>query len=273
MCDTIDLMVRLAGLSQLMESPDGLGSNMLKKIMNKFKEILKTSLNQIQKYIWVVSIILSLAAFGFSAYSLKLNNQRLSIVQNYASSGTQVAGSNVDIKKFSKELTGHEPVMGNANAKLTIYEFADFQCPYCKRFFDNTLPGLKQKYIDNGKVKFVQIGLAFLGQESKDAAEAAKCAGDQGQFWAYHDELFYNQQGENQGAFNTKKLRSFAQIIKLNMSDFDQCISTRKMQKSVEDEIKLAQKYNVTSTPTFFINNKLMTGAQPRSVFDDYLKN
>jgi protein-disulfide isomerase len=237
---------------------------------------LKSILNELKKYSWVVTIILSLAAFGFSAYNLKLTNQKLSSAPSYSGLGTQVAGSTVDIAKFTSELTGKEPVLGDKSAKLTIYEFADFQCPFCKKFFDQNLTEIKSKYIDTGKVKFIFINLAFLGQESIDAGQAALCASDQGQFWAYHDQLYKNQKGENLGNFSTEKLSSLARLVNLNLTDFNQCVSSHKYEKMVNDEVALARKYGITGTPTFFIRDRILKGVIPlvsfKQTLDELLK-
>ena len=264
-----------------MGSLAGLGNKSLKLYtVYKNSDILTLSfmdtkqfLKEIKKYSWLISIIFSIAAFGFSAYNLKLTNQRLSSISNYSSSGTQVAGSSVDIKKFEAELTGQEPFLGDKNAKVTIYEFADFQCPFCKRFFDQTFSQLKSKYIDTGKAKLVFIDLAILGQESTDAAEAAKCAGDQEQFWAYHDMLYQNQNGENLGTFNSKQLANFAEKLHLNLDGFNKCVTGHKYAEKVNAEQNLARKYGLGATPSFIINGKIVKGTQPISFFDQFFKN
>ena len=89
------------------------------------------------------------------------------------------------------------PRLGDAGAKVTIVEFADFQCPFCGRFQQTVYPQIKSDYIDTGKAAFIYQDFSFLGEESTVAAEAAKCAGDQGKFWEYHDYLFTHQKGEN----------------------------------------------------------------------------
>jgi protein-disulfide isomerase len=91
--------------------------------------------------------------------------------------------------------TGHLPVTGNKNAKVTVVEFSDFQCPFCEQFFKNTYPQLKKEYIDNGKIAFYyrHFPLTSIHPYAKSAAIAAECANDQGKFWEYHDLLFQNQ--------------------------------------------------------------------------------
>ena len=249
---------------------------MLNKIVDKSKEILKNSLYQIQKYAWVVSIILSLAAFGFSLYNLKIQKNLAAVLAN--GNATGVSGQNsLPPEKFIAGLTGKEPMLGQKSAPVTMVEFADYQCPFCERFFSQSFPEIKQKYIDTGKVKFIFANVSFLGQESSDAAQAAQCAGEQNQYWAYHDLLYKNQHGENQGAFVQSKLIGFAEKLGLNTTDFNVCLTGHKYQKAVADATTLSQKYSVSGTPTFFINNKIIKGAQPASsievIIDSVLNN
>ena len=91
---------------------------------------------------------------------------------------------------------------GDPDAPVTMIEFGDFQCPFCGRFYVQTESQIDEAYIQSGKVRFGYFNFAFLGPESTWAAEAAECASDQDKYWEYHDVLFSNQSGENQGAFN-----------------------------------------------------------------------
>ena len=113
--------------------------------------------------------------------------------------------------------------------------------------------------------------MAFLGDESKMAAEASECAGDQGAFWQYHDKLFESQNGENQGAFANDKLKGFAKDLGLKTDAFDQCLDSRKYQQKVEQETQAAQELGVQSTPSFYINDWLVLGALPVEEFDTYI--
>ncbi|MCL4353667.1 DsbA family protein [Patescibacteria group bacterium] len=94
---------------------------------------------------------------------------------------------------------GRFPIMGNKNAPVTVVEFADFQCPFCERWFKDVEPQLIKDYVNTGKIKFAYRNYAFLGQDSITAAEGAYCANEQGKFWAYHDFMFNHQQQENSG--------------------------------------------------------------------------
>ncbi len=104
---------------------------------------------------------------------------------------------------------------GGVNTKVTVIEYADFQCPFCGKFFKETEETLLNSYIESGQISFVYRDFAFLGPESTRASEAARCAAEQGKFWEYHDYLFNHQKGENQGAFSDLYLKSFAGELKL----------------------------------------------------------
>lgn len=158
--------------------------------------------------------------------------------------------------------------MGDPNAPVRIIEYGDFQCPYCMRFWRETEPQIIDNYVSSGQVYFEYRSLAFLGQESLDAAEAAYCAGDQGKFWEYHDTLFSNQTGENVGDFSAARLRQFAAQIGLDEAAFAGCLADGTHQATVQAEIDAAHAAGISSTPSFLINGNLVEGAQPYDVFE-----
>lgn len=110
---------------------------------------------------------------------------------------------------------GNLPTLGDSNAKVLVVEFADYQCPFCEQFFTQTYPQIKKDYIDTGKIKFAFRDFPFLGQpttdpagdESMNAANAARCANDQGKFWDYHDYLYSHQGQEDGGTFSKDNLK------------------------------------------------------------------
>lgn len=158
---------------------------------------------------------------------------------------------------------GTNPVQGTESAKVTVVEFGDYQCPYCGQFHADILPQLRKDFIDKGLVKFAYRDFIVIdsfipsGHESKDAALAARCANDQGKFWPYHDKLYGSQKGENQGAFALTNLKAFAGQLKLNGSKFGQCLSGRVFESDIQADQQAARSYNISSTPTIFINGKL----------------
>jgi protein-disulfide isomerase len=161
--------------------------------------------------------------------------------------------------------------LGNQNAKVALIMYEDFQCPFCGAISGlqsntNLIQTLKQQdpnwtpfipgvndYVKNGQVEFVYRDYAFLGPESVRAAEAARCAGEQGKFWEYHDYLYGHQSGENQGNFSDAHLKSFAQTLGLNTSSFNNCLDGGKYAQAVADSKNEGIAAGVTGTPKGFI--------------------
>jgi len=167
------------------------------------------------------------------------------------------------------------PILGDPNAKITIIEWGDYQCTYCHLFHQNTKDQLIQEYVDTGKANFVFRDFPLNGPDSVLAAEASYCAGDQGKYWQYHDELYNNWGGERTGWVNQKSLDKFATSVGLDVSQFDKCINDKKYENKVLDNQKFGQEIGIDATPSFIIfNDKKATkveGAQPFSVFKQVL--
>lgn len=158
--------------------------------------------------------------------------------------------------------------MGDPNAPVKIIEYSDFQCPYCAHFTTQTEQQLIDAYIDTGKVYFEYHSFGeFIGIESRRAAEAAYCAGDQEKFWEMHDIIFANQNGENQGGFVDKRLIAFADKIGLDAAKFNDCFSSNKYADMVTKDGVAGNQAGVKATPSFTINGELLEGAQPFSAF------
>jgi len=147
---------------------------------------------------------------------------------------------------------------GATEAPVVVMEYADFQCPYCRQFATNAEHQLKTDYIDPGKVRFVFRHMAFIGEESRQAAEASECANEQGHFWEYHDKLFAEQAGENVGAFSVDNLKRFAADLNLNTEQFNQCLDSGQYRDKVQQEVAEGQRRGVSSTPTLFVNGQLI---------------
>lgn len=163
---------------------------------------------------------------------------------------------------------GHLPLLGEQNAKIKIVVFSDFQCPYCKRFVDETFKDLRTDYINTGKVAlyFRHYPLPFH-QNAQKAAESAECANEQDNFWQYHDILFDKQTEWSEKAANDAldTFISYAASLNLNTEKFSACLKEDRYKKVIEEDIADGQKYGVTGTPTSFINGLTVVGAQPYS--------
>jgi protein-disulfide isomerase len=171
--------------------------------------------------------------------------------------------------------------VGDPNAPIKIEEYSDFQCPYCRIFFENTEEALMQSYVANGTVYFVYKSFgSFIGAESGASAEAAYCAGDQGKFWEMHDIIFANQTGENVGAYTDRRLNAFAEKIGLNMDEFSSCFNSNKYADRVEQDSKDGILANIRATPSFVITytvngetvTRVIEGAQPFTAFQEEIE-
>jgi protein-disulfide isomerase len=167
------------------------------------------------------------------------------------------------------------PVKGSPNAPLTVVEFSDYECPFCGRHVTQTLPKLAAEYMDSGKVKFVfrDFPLEQIHPSALKAAEAARCAGEQGKYWEMHDRLFANQR-----ALAAAQLTEHATAIGLDAPAFDKCLTSGSQTAKVRKDLADGKAAGVTGTPAFFIgvmDNKAgtvkvlrtITGARPYEAF------
>lgn len=168
------------------------------------------------------------------------------------------------------EVGSRDVILGDPKAPVTLIEFGDYQCPFCARFFVDTEPKLRDQYIKTGKVKMVFRNFQFLGPESYAAAEAAECAKDQKQFWAFHDALYdaeHKDGREHNGNLNRDLFMKIASILKLDTKAFASCVDTKTYEAQIKSDTEAARKFDVNSTPTSFVNGKKIEGAQPFEVF------
>ena len=166
-----------------------------------------------------------------------------------------------------------QPIKGKKDATVTLVEFSDYQCPYCSRFFQTTLPTLTKEYIDTGKVRYAfrDFPLDQIHPNARKAAEAAHCAGDQGKYWEMHDLLFQNQQ-----ALEIDKLKTYASRLDLDSAAFATCVDTEKYKTKVQKNLEDGVKAGVRGTPSFFVGKTrpdgtiqgvMITGARPTAAF------
>lgn len=159
---------------------------------------------------------------------------------------------------------GHLPAQGSQDAEVTIVEFADFRCPFCQRFFQDSGSGIMRDYVATGKVRYYFRHFAFLGHESTLTHEAAECANEQGKFWQFHDWLYENQAAESDTKYySAENLVQYATNMGLNKSKFDSCLRSHKYEKQVSQDLSDGQNAGVNGIPTIFINGRPLIGAQP----------
>jgi protein-disulfide isomerase len=168
----------------------------------------------------------------------------------------------------SKYSADNDPVKGSKDAPVTIIEFSDFECSFCARFYSQTLPQIDENYIRTGKVKLIfrDYPLGFH-QYAKKAAEASECADEQDKYWEYHDKLF-----ENRNALDIESLKQYAVDLGLDATTFNECLDSGTMASEVEKDFQDGVGYGVTGSPTFFINEVKVVGAQPYEVFEQIIE-
>lgn len=160
------------------------------------------------------------------------------------------------------------PSKGPEDAPVVLVEFSDFQCVYCRKFWQETLPRIEERYIRPGKVRFVYRYLAILGEASVLAARASACAHDQGKFWEYHDALFRNS---SPMAYTAVRLKRYAGQSGLDEQAFSGCLDSAKHADRVEAETIIGRALGASGTPAFLINGQLLIGAYPFEVFQQAL--
>ena len=163
-------------------------------------------------------------------------------------------GVQVYIQPPRADVKAEGPSLGNASAPVTIVEFSDFECPFCGHAVE-TLKKVESAYGDKVRVVFRDYPLA-MHRTAKRAAEASHCAEDQGKFWEMHDKLF-----SKGGPIQDADIYRYAQQIKLDHDQFDQCLTSDKYKDSWKTSQEEGTRVGVMSTPTFFINGRLIVGA------------
>ena len=162
-------------------------------------------------------------------------------------------------KRYSVEV-GSAPIRGGKDAKLTIVEFSDFQCPFCGRV-NPTLAQINQTYGDKVRVAFKHLPLR-IHPDAPAAHAAAEAAHRQGKFWEMHDKIFANQR-----ELKPEKFRDYAKEIGIDLVKFEQDVVSPDVKKRIDADSQEAEKLGVSGTPAFFINGRQLTGAQPFDAF------
>lgn len=174
-----------------------------------------------------------------------------------------VAEAPVEVPQYTRYDIPTEgfPSLGPADAPITIVEFSDFQCPYCRRFHEETYRALLDAY--PGQIRFVyrNLPLTSIHPDAMPSAVASLCANDQGAYWDYHDKLFSSE------ILTRDTFVQYAADLNLDVEEFTACLDSGKHDKFIQDDMNFAINLGVQSTPTFFINGLAVVGAQPLSAF------
>lgn len=268
--------------------------NTSEKIIDKIKTenvitIKKSSYNKLLAALIAAIVIsaflggYSIGTFGNSGVSSEELNEILSEIEVQQTAPVPIQQpSQPNQPQILQISLDDDPVKGNPDAPVTVVEFSDFQCPFCSRFYTQTLPQLQENYIDTGKIKLVyrDLPLDSLHPNARPAHIAAECADDQKKFWEYHDILFERQSEWNRlpPSALLATLNQYATELKLDSETFDLCIRSPQMANEVNQDYLEATNYGATGTPTFFVGNEndgfiKLVGAQPYSAFKNVIDN
>jgi protein-disulfide isomerase len=154
--------------------------------------------------------------------------------------------------------------MGNPDAPVRIDVFEDFQCPACQFFTQSVESQVITDLLSTGQVYYVFRHYPFLDdrsatKESDQAANASLCAADQERFWDYHDLLYTNWSGENQGSFSNRRLVAFAEELNLDMDAFNSCFDEKRFQDQIDQDIQDALRMGISGTPSVFVNGTIVS--------------
>ena len=171
---------------------------------------------------------------------------------------------------------GDSPTLGSATAPVTLVEFSDYQCPFCKRHATTVMPDIIKEFVDSGKVRIVmrEFPIENLHKNAKDASLAALCSNEQGKYWQMHDVLFANQK-----ALAPDDLKKYAATLGLDTDAFNRCLDEGKYAQQVAASVSEGQKLGISGTPSFVVGltdkadpgkvrlTRFIRGAQPLSAF------
>ena len=157
------------------------------------------------------------------------------------------------------------PTLGPADAPITIVEFSDYQCPFCRRWHQEVYEQLLAAYPGKIRMVYRNLPLTSIHPDAMGAAQAALCAGEQDAYWPFHNKLFSSD------SLSTQTFMQYAQELSLNVDQFQSCITEEKYKDTVTADSDFAVNLGVRSTPTFFINGLAVVGAQPLEVFQQVI--
>jgi protein-disulfide isomerase len=156
---------------------------------------------------------------------------------------------------------GTAPIWGSVNAPVTIIEFSDYECPYCKKWHNEIWPQIQQAYPNQVRLVYKDFPLLQSHPNASPAAAAARCATDQGKYWQFHDLIFASS------SLSQQVYDSIAARLSLDVTQWKSCIAAKKYDPDILSDYSYGQQLGITGTPTFFINGLPLVGAQPFAAF------
>lgn len=228
-----------------------------------------------------------LKAVGWLALGLGIGSGGTVVLQKWTSPSVAVPNAPVERQRppeaalTTELLLTKEPAMGSNDAPLTIVEFSDFECSYCRRFHDQVLPSLKRDYIDTGLVRFIHKDLPLpFHRQAKPAAAAARCAAEQNRYWDLYGALF-----DQQTCLECTGVVGIAEDINLDTSALQACMQREATETLITSNLSEAALHNIRATPTFVIgpsrrdgkhHGDIVEGAMPwpqfKALIDQQLK-
>ena len=215
-----------------------------------------------------------LKAAAWLALGLGIGSGGTHLLGQWASTSTPVAAAQAEREPPPKAalitelLLKGEPALGSSQAPVTIVEFSDFECPYCRVFHEQVLPSLKREYIDKGLVRFIHKDLPLpFHRQAKPAAAAARCAGEQNRYWDLYGALF-----DQQTCLECKGVVGIAEELRLDTSALQACIQREATETLIKANLSEAKLHNIRATPTFVIgpsrkdgkhHGEIIEGAMP----------
>lgn len=170
-------------------------------------------------------------------------------------------------RKVEVTIADTDPTLGNVDAPVTLIAFEDFECPFCERFSQQTLPLIIDEFVKSGKVRIVWKDFPLsIHSRAQETHEAGRCAWEQDKFWEYHNEIYSNQNN-----LGTNDLKRYAKNLGLNESQFTSCLDSGKYTALIREKISEGTSIGVSGTPSFLINGRLVVGAQPYQTFADII--
>ena len=215
------------------------------------------------------AIIAAISLFAAFIVFSSINNEPELVIENPIKTQDVIPPSVIS----STFMENGSPILGDPNAPITLVEFGDYQCHFCNVHFHNTEHDLLVNYIQTGKVKMIFKDFTIIGPDSINAAHGAHCANDQNKFWEYHDILYNNWTGENNGWAASNNLLKFAQEVDLDVDQWSECMINAKYSQIITDSSNDARDLGITGTPAFFVigpDNAItkISGAQPYENFE-----
>lgn len=227
----------------------------------------------------VLAIILALAMVGSLAAGVilsSLGGGSASSAPEAEQSGSSSAFDNPreaeDDIGLARRTADDVTAMGDVDAPLVLIEYADYRCPYCGVFNRDTLPVIVEEYVETGKIRIEWRDLPLFGEQSTDAAVAARAAGKQDRFWEYHDAVYADAPERGHLEVTQDKLLAWAEEVDVpDMEQFEDDLDDPQLLELVRADAREGQQVGATGTPTFVIGHEAIAGAQPIGLFRDLL--